>query len=148
MFLGRLASLSSPDLGFEAQTKKPATWTVLRPKLPNLDEDSCPTSRRAPLDLADAVFITSTCLRLIIPGVGHLWLRPASSGPSAASLLELTLHRPWSIGVTLSLRPLPRAVDRHAASITYATQAEDHVIRNGVVNHSSHKGSEPLLVPH
>src|SRR5579859_7404134 len=113
MFLGRLASLSSPDLGFEAQTKKPAFWTVLRPKLPNPDEVACPAFRRAPLDLADADSTISTCLRSIMPGVDHSWLLPASSGPSAASLLELALHHPWSIGMTLLLRPSPRAVDRH-----------------------------------
>ena len=119
----------------------------MRPKLSNRDEVACPASRRAPLDLADADSTISTCLRSIMPGVDHPWLRPASSGPSAASILKLALHHPWSIGTTLSLRPSPRAVDRHAASTTCATQAKEHVTRHGVVNHSSHKGSELPLVP-
>src|SRR5579859_1016572 len=144
--MGRLASLNPrtlvlrpkprnrPSDSFQAQTAKPGG-------------NACPASRRAPLDLADAISTVSTCLALIMPGVDDPWLHSASSGPSAASLLELTLHHPWSIGMTLSLRPSPRAADRHVASITCATQAKEHVIRHGVVNHSSHKGSEPPLVP-
>src|SRR5579859_4683227 len=144
--MGRLASLSPrtlvlrpkprnrPPDSFEAQTAKPGG-------------NACPASRQAPLDLADAISTVSTCLHSIILGVDHPWLRPASSGPSAASLLKLALHHPWSIGTTLSLRPSPRTADRHAASTTCATQAKAHVTRHGVVNHSSHKGSEPPLVP-
>src|SRR6266540_7351088 len=44
--------------------------------------------------------------------------------------------------------PSPRTVDRHVASITCTSQAKSNIIRNCVVNHSSHKGSEPPLVSH
>src|SRR6266540_2464778 len=43
--------------------------------------------------------------------------------------------------------PSPCTVDRHVASITCTSQAKSNVIRNCVVYHSSHNGSEPPLVP-
>src|SRR5579883_479604 len=93
-------------------------------------------------------------------------------GSLSPSLLDFTLHlasvhrhepfawpsrpKPTRLHPSLRLvhrhesfaRPSPRTVDRHVAFNTCTSQARSNVTRNGVVNHSSHKGSEPPLVPH
>src|SRR5207237_2159532 len=99
--LGRPVS-PDPDLGFEAQTKKPSDpkW----PSLAGLDVDVCPASAESLPDLTDAVFIPSSTLSCSDrTPCGSPMTPPGLFGSLGPSLLAFTLHHPWSIGVNLHL---------------------------------------------
>src|SRR5436189_5238773 len=116
--LGRPVS-PDPVLGFEAQTEKPTDpkW----PPLAGHDVDACPASAKSVPDLTDAVFIpSSTPSCSDRTPCGSPMTPPGLFGSLGPSLLAFTLHRPWSIGVNLSLNL------HHAPSTTMSHPSPAH----------------------
>ena len=134
--MGRPVS-PDPDLGFEAQTKKPTDpkW----PPLAGLDVDACPASAESLPDLTDAVFIpSSTPSCSDRTPCGSPMTPPGLFGSLGPSLLAFTLHRPWSIGVNLSLNlhHAPSTAMSHPSPAHHKPRATSYATVLSITHHT------------